>query len=61
MKKLIDYTNKCGSCELFERLIKDGQVQEHGQCNVRGKLKYHNSSQKCCRKYKPLQDVSAAL
>ena len=51
MKKLIDYKDKCGSCAYYERLVKDGITQEHGQCRIRGKLTYHNSSQKACQKY----------
>lgn len=51
MKKLTDYTDRCGSCAKFSRLIKDGKVQERGRCVLRGKYTYHQSSQKCCLKY----------
>lgn len=51
MQKLKDYTDRCGSCIHYKRMIKDGQVQEHGGCYTKGRLIYHNSSQKCCSKY----------
>lgn len=55
MKKLVDYKDKCGSCVHYERFVKDGELQEHGQCFIRDKVKYHNSSQKCCRQYEAVQ------
>lgn len=56
MQKLKDYTDKCGSCTHYKRMIKDGQVQEHGGCNIKGRLIYHNSSQKKCKKYEVKND-----
>ena len=56
MKKLTDYTDRCGTCIHYKRMVKDGLIQEHGICYGRGKLAYHNSSQKCCRKYEVKND-----
>ena len=49
MCKSENYLNKCGSCANYERMYKNGQIQEHGRCSIRGN--YHNSSQKGCKKY----------
>lgn len=51
MKKLTDYEGKCGSCAKYERLIKEGKIQERGRCFLRGRYTYHQSSQKACKKY----------
>ena len=47
--KLSDYSDMCGACVHYERIYKDGKIQEHGRCAIKGN--YHNSSQKKCKKH----------
>lgn len=50
MKPLMDYPDKCGSCRNFEFLVIDNVITYRGRCSVR-KTKYHQASQKACKKY----------
>jgi len=61
MKKVYDYTNKCGSCKYFCFNTKNGEVVRYGVCerkisktvNTYFFIPYHHmqAADKACKKY----------
>lgn len=50
--KYIDNPNRCGSCDNFCYLVKNGKLLYRGQCKIGKKYNYHQASQKACSKYR---------